>query len=88
MLPECQEVCAALGIEPLGLLASGALLLTVADQDVETIKGVLRNCGVGVTSTGRVFPQEEGLQIRTPGGVQAFLGFTRDELARYLDRTS
>ena len=87
VLPECQEVCVALGIEPLGLLASGALLLTVADQDTETIKGVLRDCGVGVTSIGRVLPQEEGLQFLTSGGVRAFPSFTRDELARYLDRT-
>ena len=33
VVPECAEVCAALGLDPLGLIASGALLAAVAPED-------------------------------------------------------
>ena len=37
VLAECQTVCQALGLDPLGLLASGALLVTVPAGDVPAL---------------------------------------------------
>src|SRR3989337_1720618 len=46
VLPETQAICAAASLEPLGLLASGALLIAVAQRDCETVLAALRDGGI------------------------------------------
>ena len=39
ILPECRTLCKALGLDPLGLIASGALVLACPRTGVEAILG-------------------------------------------------
>src|SRR5919199_1900787 len=46
-LPETRAFCRAFGLDPLGLLASGALLSAVDAHDVPPALDALRSCGAG-----------------------------------------
>ncbi len=83
VLPACRAFCDALNLDPLGLIASGALLATLAPEHAETVVGALEAEGIPAWVIGRVTPPEEGLTLRTPSGTAPLPAFDRDELARY-----
>ncbi len=84
VLPECQAICEAFGLDPLGLLASGALLITVAAADVPALLAALEGEGIDAWEIGQMLAAEEGLQIIGYKGELQLPEFARDELARYL----
>jgi hydrogenase maturation factor len=84
VLPECREFCRALGLDPLGLIASGSLLAAVAPRDVPRLVDALRRQGIAAQEIGRCTAPEEGLTLRTADGVRELPTFDRDELARWL----
>jgi hydrogenase expression/formation protein HypE len=83
VLPECQTICQALGLDPLGLLASGALLITLPAGDVPGLLTALEGEGIVGWEIGQMLAPEEGLIIIGHQGETALPEFTRDELARY-----
>lgn len=84
LLPETVEVCRALGLDPLGLLASGALLITLSPSDVPRLLGALSRDGIGAYEIGTMMEPAEGLVLFTRDGQEVELPrFRRDELARY-----
>ena len=92
ILPLCQVLCDALGIDPWGLISSGALLATVTpnevtgalaafnDADIEArVIGIVESC----KETGEqptVFASQGSGNSRVP-----IKNFERDELARYFE---
>ena len=82
-LPECETVSAALGLNPLGLIASGALLAAVAPGDAPRLIEALAHEGIPAHEIGRITPRDEGLKIRDSDGVRDLPTFERDELARF-----
>ena len=84
VLPECQAICEALGLDPLGLLASGALLVTAPSADVPALLAALEGEGIDAWEIGQMLAAEEGLQIIGYKGELPLPEFARDELARYL----
>jgi hydrogenase maturation factor len=88
VLPECQAFCSALGLAPLGLIASGALLAATAPEDAPTLIEALAPEGIEAFQIGRVTTEEEGLRMRSPEGIVPLPAFDRDELARFLSAES
>jgi hydrogenase maturation factor len=88
VLPECQAVCRALGLHPLGLLASGALLITLAADQVPRLVLALERQGISGWEIGQMLAPEEGLVLFAQEGEVPLPEFSRDELARYLDGRS
>ena len=86
VVDECRTICDTLELDPLGLIASGALLLTVSAQDATGVIEALGREGVPAYEIGRVTPFEDGLTLRTDQGTTALASFERDELARFLGR--
>ena len=84
LLPECREICEALGLDPLGLLASGALLLAASESTAEEVRRALRGRGVQVSAIGRVTDASQGTKLRVDGELRDIPRFPRDELARFL----
>lgn len=83
VLPETAAVCAALGLDPLGLLASGSLLATCAPAAAPALLAAWAAAGIPATAIGRMLPPDDGLWLVGPGGERAPLPpFARDELAR------
>ncbi len=83
VLPETKAVCDALGLDPLGLIASGSLLAAVAPADVARLTSALGDAGIAAFEIGRVTDKSQGLQMLTGHGDVALPRFERDELARF-----
>ena len=80
VLPETSTVCEALGLDPLGLLASGGLLVVVSAEGSDEALSRLDKEGIPATVIGRLV---DGAGIFED--LSALPVFERDELARYLD---
>ena len=85
VLPECRTVCEALGLDPLGLIASGALLLTCPVGDVDRLLAAWRAAGISAGVIGEVTPRETGCLLADATGAQPLPRFARDEVARLFD---
>jgi hydrogenase maturation factor len=83
ILPECQAICQALDLDPLGLLASGALLITLPAGDVPALLLALGQEGLVGWEIGQMIAPEEGLILFNSAGEVPLPEFPRDELARY-----
>ena len=83
ILPECRTLCMALGLDPLGLIASGAMLVTLDPHEVSRLIDALAQRGIPASQIGRVTPPDEGLTLRTGRSTQPLRLFERDELARF-----
>ncbi len=88
ILPETAEVCMALALDPLGLLASGALLSVLAPNDVVTALVALRDKGIEATAIGRMTEQAQGMRMQVEGAWHEIPVFPRDELARFFEEDS
>lgn len=82
--PETHTFCAHLGLDPLGLIASGALLAAVAPADAETVRAALRAAGIAATLIGTV-RAAPGVTLHTAGGTRPLPQFPRDEIARLFE---
>lgn len=85
ILAETAEICAAVGINPLGTLASGALLLAVAPSDAATVIEALNSEHIRCAEIGRVVLPHQGLALQTSEGVIPLPTFARDELVAALE---
>ncbi len=85
ILPETQTLCTRLGLDPLGLIASGTLLLAVAEGDAAPILSALENAGIAATRIGVVVEQATGVVLRSEAGERLFPRFWRDEIARLFE---
>jgi len=84
ILPECQSLCQQLGLDPLGLLASGTLVITLAPTETPKLLSALAEAGINAQVIGKVVEKKEGLKLHTRGGTRELPQFARDELARFL----
>jgi hydrogenase maturation factor len=85
VLPETRTLCAQLGLDPLGLIASGALLLAVAPEGAAAILAALDEAGIAAARIGRVVEREHGLVLRSATGERPLPRFERDEIARLFE---
>ena len=84
VLPETAAVCAALGLDPMGLLASGALLIAVSAAECERVIAAIEKSGVAARRIGSLVATEEGAIITVNGEPAPVPVFSRDEVARFL----
>ena len=82
-LLETTEICEALGLDPLGLLASGALLITLPAEDVPSLFKALEEEGIEAFEIGRMMELEEGVSIIRAHELEPLPTLERDELARF-----
>ena len=85
VLLECARICEALGLDPGGLLASGALLATLDDSEVDGALAGLGVAGIPAKRIGQITPLGQGRLLQRDGRWEPLPAFARDELARYLE---
>jgi hydrogenase maturation factor len=85
ILPETQALCARVGLDPLGLIASGALLLAVPPGDANAILSALEKTNIAATSIGQVVEREQGIILQSAAGPRPLPHFARDEIARLFE---
>lgn len=86
VIDQCQVVCRHLGLDPLGLIASGSLLISAAREKVQAITERLRAAGIDAAEIGDVVSAEQGCSLRSEdGAVRPLPIFSRDEIARLFE---
>src|SRR3990170_7069390 len=64
VLPECRRLCDHFGIDPIGAIASGALLITLHPRNTKRVIEGLGKEGIKATVIGRVMAKRDGIKIR------------------------
>jgi hydrogenase maturation factor len=82
VLDETRAVCAALGLNPLGVIASGALLASVVPDESPGALAALEEAGIDAAVIGHVVPASEGVTLRGRGGSAPLPRFDQDEITR------
>lgn len=84
--PECDRLCRNFGLDPLGLIGSGALLIVAAPETAEAIVERLRTQNLPAAVIGRVTSATSGCVLRSSDGTTRPLPtFPRDEIARLFE---
>jgi hydrogenase expression/formation protein HypE len=86
ILDDCRVLCRHYGLDPLGLIASGALLVMAEPSDSGRMMRALEEAGVPAAKIGRITPREAGVKIGRGGRVVDLPRFARDEIAKVLER--
>ncbi len=85
VLEETRALADALDFDPLGLIASGALLVAAAAEDEHAVVTALRDAGIPAARIGTLVEAEEGIvAVDAGGGTSPFEAFEQDEIARLL----
>jgi hydrogenase maturation factor len=84
VLPETAAVCAALGLDPLGLLASGCLVAAVPAESADAALAALTGEGIAAWRLGVAAPGAPSVWLLRGGERAPLPEFARDELARWL----
>jgi hydrogenase expression/formation protein HypE len=82
--PEARDICLTFGLEPLGLIASGSLLIGCAPADAEAIVAALEEAGIVAAIIGRAVPASEGVTLTAGRETVEMPRFDQDELTRIL----
>jgi len=82
--PETQRVCAALGLDPLGLIGSGSLLVVCRPAAVEALLAALDAEGITAAEIGRFAADKSGVRALDGDRPVAWPQFAVDEAARAL----
>lgn len=83
VLPECDRLCHHFGLNPLGLIGSGSLLIAVAPPQADAVVHRLQANGIHAAVIGEVLAQESGCLLRAvDGSTRPLPKFDRDEITR------
>jgi hydrogenase maturation factor len=81
VLPESVAICEALGLDPLGVLASGSLLLAARPDRAADVRVAIGVTGIPVAEIG-VLTEDRAFTIARKGVVEPLPDFAVDEIAR------
>ena len=82
VLAEGAALCREFGLDPLGTIASGALLLALAPADAGIVLHALARDGIDAAFIGRVVPREAGVVLTRGGQPGPLPRFDQDEITR------
>ncbi len=83
--PETDALCAEYGLDPLRLLASGALLAAVSPEDTDVVLDAVRDLGIEAFVVGRFTEPGEGLVLEEGGEETPFPEAEADEITRLFE---
>lgn len=84
ILPETETIARELGLDPVGLLASGSLLAAVRAEFVGPVVEAALRAGLTVAEIGTVTPEEDGMILVIGRDVVELPRFDADEVTRAL----
>lgn len=85
--PETAKLCRLLGLNPLGLIASGSLLITCRPEAEAGLLAALTAAGVEAATIGEVLEKGAGVEaVDKEGAPSPWTSFTTDEIARLFRR--
>lgn len=84
LLPATQDFCDKLGIDPLGLIASGCLLAALPPDEAQNLVQQATAQDIPAATIAVVVPESEGVQIHRAGHWQPLPRYDQDELTKVL----
>ena len=87
VLPEGRALCAAFGLDPLGTIASGALLLTLPATEADRVLRAFADASIDSQVIGHVVPAEQGVLLREGRQQRPLPTFARDEIVKFFEKT-
>lgn len=86
VLPECSLMCRHLGLDPLGLIGSGSLLIAAPREHAPAIIERLAGAHIAASAVGELVSADQGRRIRSAdGSLEPLPRFSRDELTRVFE---
>jgi hydrogenase expression/formation protein HypE len=82
ILPECRVLCQEFGLDPMGTIASGALLIVLPLEQADALVDALAADEIEASIIGWVEPPNAGTMLEKHGELSALPTFPRDEVAR------
>jgi hydrogenase expression/formation protein HypE len=82
VLPEGKALCSAFGLDPLGTIASGALLMTLTPADAGIVIHALARESIDCHFIGQVVPREQGVTLVSGSRQEPMPVFAQDEITR------
>lgn len=82
VLAEGARLCGEFGLDPLGTIASGALLLTLAPADAAVVLHACAREGIDCAFIGQVVAREEGVTLVEAGQARPMPLFAQDEITK------
>jgi hydrogenase expression/formation protein HypE len=87
VLPEGRALCEAFGLDPLGTIASGALLLTLPATEADRVLHALACASIAARVIGHVVPAEQGVTMVEGRRQWPVPTFARDEITKLFGKT-
>lgn len=84
LLPETRAICDHYGLDPLGLLSSGALLIASSADHGLDLERSMAGAGIPVHRIGVLTERNRGVTLRHAGRCEPLRRFDADELTRVL----
>lgn len=85
VVAEGQRLCAEYGLDPLGTIASGALLMTLAPADAAVVRYACAREGIECASIGEVVPRADGVMLVREGRPEPMPVFAQDEITKLFE---
>jgi hydrogenase maturation factor len=84
-LPESVALCQHFGLDPIGVIASGALLMATDPHSTDQIVDQLHKAGINAQVIGRVQSPAKGCLLLGQDGPRPLPTFARDEITRLFE---
>ncbi|MBI5678529.1 MAG: AIR synthase family protein [Planctomycetes bacterium] len=81
---ETEQICKLFNIQPLGLIASGALLIALDPKDTKEVIAILAKNGIVCNPIGKLTKKSEGLKLFKKGKLAKMPTFKVDEITKVL----
>ncbi|MGD9233391.1 MAG: HAD-IA family hydrolase [Desulfobacterales bacterium] len=79
---QTQKMCHLLGIDPMGLIGSGSLLICSRKHETATMMDRIRDAGIDIARIGEVMEAGRGVEAVSNGGPAVWPSFEVDEITR------
>lgn len=79
---ECLLLCKKYNINPLGLIASGALLITASPSSTEKLIKIYNKHKIPYSIIGKIMPKKYGIKLMKNGKLNNLPEFKRDEITK------
>jgi len=81
---ETEQICKFFNIQPLGLIASGALLIALDPKDTKEVIAILAKYGIVCNPIGKLTKKSEGLKLFKKGKLIKMPTFKVDEITKII----
>ncbi|UCE20506.1 MAG: AIR synthase family protein [Gemmatimonadota bacterium] len=85
IFPETMQLCNHFHLDPLGSIASGALLICLASEDTANVVEALQSEGVRASVIGTVTDRKFGVKMEDEGKIRDLPRFERDEITKLFE---